>query len=159
LIECKKINIPAMHLDHGFDPEVAIVSPFATKVRGACFVGQVIRGPQFHADREKTLVDIIKSGVPLTIFSPVGDTDLKRQLRQVAERVLFDSLELARNVGIPNSALLRLPVIGRAANWYTRPSEPVHPLLKKAAKPPVFGRNMLESLSDHWVSLNVHYVF
>jgi hypothetical protein len=60
---------------------------------------------------------------------------------------------------MPESALRRLPLIGRVARWNKRPRYPSRygePYLLRRTHPPVFGLAMYQQLHDSRVALNTH---
>jgi hypothetical protein len=150
------LGYPCAHLHHAFDERVidrlgsrdAPSHPFT-------FVGQVHRQDRYHRQREALLLGLTGL-VPLEIFTPSAQLGLRDDLSAMVRMAAFDLAALLKAIGIPGSALGKIPALGKAARWDNRPRMPVDRQLKRHMLPPLFGMAMYRLLAGSKVSLNTH---
>jgi spore maturation protein CgeB len=145
----------AAQLHHGFDPRINTRLKAGQKNIDFSFIGQLIRSDQFHRHRDK-LLEKIASETKITIFSPSGNYGWWEAGTAILMSTCYDVAKILKFIGFPDSILRRLPVIGNASQWQSRPVLPVNPGLKPFIRPPVFGLDMFQILMDSKVNLNIH---
>jgi len=151
----RKAGTRAEQLHHGFDTRVSERLRGGPKKIDFSFIGQIIRGSQYHSRREQML-EQIASSTQLDIFSPSAGGDLKRYFDFILESGGYGAFRALKAIGIPDSAIKSLPLIGRANKWESRPESPVNRRIKPYLKPPVFGLDMFQILRDSRLTLNIH---
>lgn len=146
----------AEHLDHSWDPRINERLENQPKRISFSFIGQIVRGSEFHNIREQIL-ESLRQDTELTIFSPAAEVPLRRDVSRYVARtmVYFANRGLAR-AGVPERALSRLPLISKASRWKGRPVLMVNPKLRPYLKPGVFGLDMYQTIKDSRVTLNIH---
>lgn len=151
----RKSAKPRAYIPHGFASHLLPALQPASPTQEVVFTGSVIRGAQFHYQREQLLI-ALASAVPVAIYSPSASFTQKDAYLVHAKRLLYD-ISQRIPVGSGLDALLR-----RAGFWQktrelaARPDFPVHPALKGRFRPAVYGVEMLQLLRDAAVSVNVH---
>lgn len=151
----KNAGLPAAQLHHGFDPRINERLKARSKQIDFSFIGQLIRSNQFHLQREY-LLEQLATRVGIDIFSPSEDLGWKDDLRAYLMAGSYGGMKVLKAVGVPESALRTLPIIGRAVDLSSRPLRPVNPVLNKFMKPGIFGLEMYQVLRDSKITLNVH---
>lgn len=126
----RSAGIVAHHVDHAFDARILDQLAPPKNLPRFSFLGSVVKRAGFHESRERLLVRLL-SETPLEIWSSGARSE---GLRAVREQLW----SLARRV-------LR-----------RRSVEPLHPLIARRARPPLFGLEMFQKLRDSEVTLNTH---
>lgn len=151
----RAMGVPVEYMHHGFD--VGVLDKIDTR-RARChdftFLGSVVKRPGFHNERERLLLKLLER-TPLQIFA---DVPVRAKGPTLKRRV---GLALARTLkAVPGGGrvLARVPKLRQFRD------EPVPrateldlglPILE-AARPPVFGRAMFQTLRDSRLTLNTH---
>jgi len=147
-------GLAAYHLHHAFDPAVLDSIEMRTKSIGLSFVGQIVRGGQYHGKREQLLRQLSRE-CDLSIFSTSSQYDTK-------DILLIPVLQLAYMVVQPVHWLRiehffsRFERFRKLLDLRELPGFPYDRALKPSLKPPVFGTRMFQCLADSQVVLNVH---
>lgn len=116
------------HLHHAFDPRVLkYIHQRDEKIQRMIFIGQIIRKSTFHRTREFLLKELLRE-IDLEIYSPSAFFTLKDEVLNLIDSVKFR----------------------------IKPKLMVDPKLKRHMKPPVFGLEMEQVISDSAVTLNLH---
>ncbi len=140
-------------LHHAFDPRVLERIEQRPPTIDVSFVGQLAADHPLHVHRERLLATLLEH-VDVAVFAEARPR--ARGLPLAARRVVHDGLHALRRLGAPETALRRLPVVGRAAGWAVRPRGPLPPRLAAALQPPRYGLAMFQTLADSRLTLNVH---
>jgi spore maturation protein CgeB len=152
----RKLGFCSEHIDHAFNPSVLErLDADTDSGPDFTFVGQINRQNDFHYDREKLLLQLLKN-TPLKIFSPSSELGLRDEFMASLRIGAYDLVRLARGAKIPDSFLAGIPGISSAARWTGRPRMPVNRDLKEHLLPPVFGLEMYQLLADSKITLNSH---
>jgi len=151
----RQAGFRAEHLHHAFEPRIIERLAERPASIGLSFIGQIIRGSQFHLEREHILEELLVE-LELQIFSPSADITLLQEIKAVIRQLVYSGMSSAKAVGIPEELLRKLPKLGAAAGWKERPLRPVNPKLKPHIKPPVFGLEMYQIIKDSKMTLNIH---
>ena len=151
----KKAGYPTVQLHHGFDPRINGRLTERPKKMDLSFVGQLMREEGFHRFREQML-ETIASKIDIDIFSPSTDFGWKDNGMAILKAGCYEVARMIKSVGIPTSTIKALPILGKAAQWPSRPALPANRKLKPFMKPPVFGLDMFQVLRDSKATLNIH---
>ncbi|MBJ6724076.1 CgeB family protein [Geomesophilobacter sediminis] len=149
------LGLNAAHLDHGFDPRINSRLAGRTKRFDFSFIGQLVRSSTFHLHRDRMLEDLAHT-VPISIFSPSASLGLLDDVKALLMAGVYDVVRLLQRSGIPEAALMRVPLAGRVARWPYRPARPVNRALKPFLRPAVFGLSMFQVIRDSRMVLNIH---
>jgi spore maturation protein CgeB len=123
-------GIEAHHVDHAFDPRILGQLDGSAGSPAFSFVGSIVKRAGFHEERERLLARLLAE-TPLEIWS--------NGARRPGMRGAADTMRsLARRVLRPRS-----------------PS-PLHALIARRARPPLYGLAMFQKLRDSAVTLNTH---
>ncbi|OAI52045.1 hypothetical protein AYO46_06650 [Betaproteobacteria bacterium SCGC AG-212-J23] len=132
----------AAELHHGFDPRVLQRLQPSESSAEMVFIGQIIRGSEFHVAREK-LLERLADALPLRIFSPAPPRGLLRGAKQLVKRGLGAAF---RAVGSSQ----------RAERWAEAERPVVNPRLAPHMVDGVYGLEMYRTVRDAKVTLNSH---
>ncbi len=144
------------HMNHAFDPR--ILERIDLKGRqfiDFSFIGSIVRHNQYHLERERLLERLVQLG-NVEIYSPSAEMTLTDELKAILMRGLYGVMAGARTTGVSNEVLQKLPVIGKAATWESKPLRPINPNLTPYMKPGVFGLEMFQALRNSKVTFNSH---
>lgn len=151
----RSLGCRAEHLHHGFDPIINTrIEPKPKKI-DISFIGQILRSSEYHLDRDRLLEQLV-SQTSIQIFSPSVDFGWLDNLKAWARISLYAGMKGFQGMSIPDSFLQKVPVIGKAAKWTSRPKTPVNSKLKPFLKPAVFGLEMYQTLLESKMALNIH---
>lgn len=128
--EFRTAGIEAHHVDHAFDPRILGQLSGSAGSPAFSFVGSIVKREGFHEEREKLLARLLAE-TPLEIWSSGGR---RAGVRGVGDRVR----NLARRALRP------------------RGPAPLHSLIARRAKSPLYGLAMFQKLRDSAVTLNTH---
>ena len=147
-------GIKAYHLHHAFDPYIISSIQKKQKHYGVTFVGQIVRGREFHTERERLLKRLAVE-VELSIFSPAYSLGIKDVLLTPIRQAAY---LLARPIHWfgATSFFHDIERLRKILELRERPNFPFDRNLKSKLKPPVFGINMYQCLSDSQAVLNIH---
>lgn len=145
----------AEQIHHGFDPRINGRLREGEKRIDLSFIGQIVRGSQFHLIREEIL-ERIAAGAGIDIFSPSADFGWAETARYLLRAGAYDAARALKSLGASRSALESLPVLSKACAWEVRPLPPVNRKLKPFLKSPVYGLEMFQALRDSRLNLNIH---
>jgi spore maturation protein CgeB len=154
----RRQGLQCFHVNHAFAPRILkqLDTSAAPPVNFA-FIGSIVKSNQFHEQREKILLELVKK-TGLQIWSEIKRPTVQERRRLRAQRLAYDGVRAAGRIGIPQSVLNAAPLIRRAARIRTRPalSEYVDERIARRARPPLFGLRMFQQLHQSKVALNTH---
>ncbi len=140
----------AYHVHHGFATHLAPVPEPEPPVPQLVFSGSIVRGKDFHAQREALLVYLAQA-LPLALYSPLPD-DRDLWLRQV----VYDIRQAALRIPGLDALLGQLPLWRKVQRLLSRPQAAIHPTLRPRVRPAVYGEQMLRLMRQATVVLNAH---
>ncbi len=144
----RNAGLPAVHLNHGFDPRInAALQPRPVTI-DLSFIGSIIRSQDFHLQREQILVNLV-AAMHVAIYSASADYGWRDQAKALARVALQKAGEIS-------PLLARAPQIKRIMQGTRVPLRLVNPRLKSALRPPVFGLDMYQTVRDSKINLNIH---
>jgi glycosyltransferase involved in cell wall biosynthesis len=114
-----------------------------------------MREESFHRYREQ-LLEAIASKANIEIFSPSADLDWRDDAMAILKAGCYEVARMMKAAGIPESTMKAIPVLGKAAEWPSRPAFPTNRKLKPFMKPAVFGLDMFQVIRDSKATLNIH---
>lgn len=129
----RNLGLKSEQLHHAYDPRILDrLSPVSNRKNSICFIGQIIRGSQYH-DYRSNLLERLCSDVPLSIYSSLSEYGLKDDLKYVL-KYLFKA------VGLRSVAPIRQK----------------NSTLKPHLYPAVYGVEMYKTIQQHLGVLNIH---
>jgi hypothetical protein len=146
----------AEHMDHSFDARINAQLIARPKSIDATFIGSIVRGSQFHLERERILEALLDLNIDLSIFSPSADLTWRDDAKWLLRNASYDALATLQKAGVRRELIERAPVLKQMNAIARKSLRPVNPKLKGAIKPPVFGLAMFQTLRDSKVALNIH---
>jgi hypothetical protein len=152
----------SFHLNHAFDPRVLekIDATVRQEVDFA-FLGSINKSAQFHHERERILLSLIER-TDIRIWSDIKQPSPRLGPRMAARQKILDGLRAAHRIGVPESLLAALPVVGKVVRRESIPAPlhestpPVDGRLVACAQAPLFGLAMFRQLRQSKVVLNTH---
>ncbi len=148
-------GLPALHLNHGFDPRINRSLVARAPLIDLSFIGSIIRSTDFHLLREQILVKLVDA-LKIGIYSPSANYSARDQVKTVARATLQRTTRTLQRSHLLPPSLAKQPVIRRALQGTTAPFRLVHPHLQAALRPAVFGLEMFQTLCDSKINLNIH---
>jgi len=142
-------------LSHGFDPRIPGRLVARDKRIDFSFIGQLLRGSQFHLQRERILTELAAIS-RIEIFSPSARFGWQDDLSALWKAAVFDVRETLKKLGCSDRSLRSLPVVRNSYRFESRPQRPVNPKLKAFLKAPVYGLAMYQVVRDSKMTLNIH---
>jgi spore maturation protein CgeB len=138
------------HLDHAFDPRILQRLSNHTRSQNLIFLGQIIRGSEFHSRREQLLVALAEQGL-VKVHTPTRH----RPVLDAGVRVSRFLLQQAVRQGLPERPLRKLHIADRLLDNDTL-TLTVDKRLRGVLKPGAFGLTAYQLIQDSAVALNVH---
>jgi spore maturation protein CgeB len=145
------------HVNHAFERQILDSLTDGQPAVDFSFIGNVVKAPRFHEEREKILLELIER-TPLQIWSDIKPGGVQRLNGTLARRLANNAASISERIGMPArifpSVIRRLGV----EDWLLceDDSQHVDPRLAGRAHPPLFGREMFQKLRDSKVTLNTH---
>ena len=136
---------------HGFDSSIlSKINDNPNRDIDVLFTGSIMSGRGFHRGRRELNTAIVRSGINVHVYGNItADKFLTTILKQAAYFVLF-YIKKINIFNLPESISRRIE--GKAFPQYLR----IPYLIRKNAKPPVFGLEMLRLLKRSKICLNTH---
>jgi spore maturation protein CgeB len=145
------------HVNHAFERRVLDNLTDAQSTVDFSFIGNVVKAPRFHEEREKILLQLIER-TPLQIWSDIKPGGAPQLNPPLTRKLAYSATRFAPRIGVP--ARIVPAVLRRLGgeDWLLceDDSQHVDPRLAGRAHPPVFGREMFQKLRDSKVTLNTH---
>lgn len=151
----RQAGYPALYFPHSFDPGILQRLAPRPKSVDLSFVGQLVRFSEFHLRRD-ALLERLATEVPLQIHSPSASLTRSDEIRALAKIGVCHGMRFLRTMGVPDSLLREVPLLGIVAGLSPDQCLPVNPRLKPFLKPAVFGLAMYQLLADSLLTLNIH---
>jgi spore maturation protein CgeB len=147
-------GLKSKHIHHAFDPRINARLRDTNKTIDFCFIGQIMRGGDFHIHRER-LLEEISSLTNLIIFSSSANYVQHGRIMLNIKMLLSDLLEKIdeKNIKYINKNKYILKLIYKLKSKF---SIPVNRSLIKFLKSPVYGLEMYQTLLESWLTLNIH---
>ena len=143
-------------LQHGFNDAVVPRLKPGPRDTDVAFFGQIVTSGSFHGKRERFLMRLIEAGLPVAIYSPNYDVGVRDDLIGAARIGAWGVAHALSAVGIRDSAIRRIPGVGRALDWRQRPYMPIGRLLRSQMREGKYGIDLFNAISGAKVTLNMH---
>ena len=145
----------AIHMNHAFPREVLpLLSNHKIKRSSISFVGSLIRGDDYHLNREALLLGLANI-LPLEMYSPSVNVSKKQLLKSMVGIGLYNVMQLFPKK-VKDDILSSLPIVGKTCKRRQPPLFPINIDLYRHLRQPVFGIEMFETLFHSDVVLNIH---
>ncbi len=145
----------AAELHHGFDPRILSRLKQAGGSFDVIFIGQLIRGSEFHIARERLLEQAVEA-LPLKIFSPSTPPSSSGRTKRLAKQSISVAYRAVRAAGGTALAAGLLRAAGRSEEWLQPPSASVNPKLVPWMADGIYGLHMYETVRAAKITLNIH---
>jgi spore maturation protein CgeB len=153
-------GICSHHVNHAFAPRILNQLNLKSQPNvDFAFVGSILKQNQFHLERERLLLELVKS-TNLQIWSELKGRSLK-QRRDVlaARRKMHQIVAVIPNASSLEQILHALPGLRKTIGWWKSPPASEQHVDKRIARrthPPIFGIEMYQKLCDSRVIFNSH---
>lgn len=144
----------AEHINHAFSPDILNQLSEKRKKEGIIFIGQILRGEEYHLQREKMLLAIEKE-FNIKIYTPSFYIGYKDIIYCKLKQILYDMAFFMKKIDF-EYILKDIPLLERAMLWEERPIQPINMDLKKNFIKPVFGLEMFRAIQNAEIVLNIH---
>lgn len=151
-------GVRSFHVNHAFAARVLKKLDLdAPPLIDFAFTGSIVRRNQFHAEREKLLLELVEN-TNLQIWSDVKNHSSENTRKSFAVQAAQKAIDsFARKTGVSAARLDALPVLKRLkASASATQSAADFERIARRAKPPVFGLEMFRLLHGSRVVLNNH---
>lgn len=151
-------GIRSHHVNHAFAPR--ILNQLNLKSEPSVdfgFIGSIVKQNQFHLERERLLLELVKS-TNLQIWSEIKRPILKQRSNVFARRKAHRIVHAARRAGVSEQLLDALPLVRKIARWDSSPilEHYVDERIARRTRSPLFGIEMFQQLHDARVVFNNH---
>ncbi|MGE5329736.1 MAG: glycosyltransferase [Deltaproteobacteria bacterium] len=151
----RRAGFNAQQLHHAFDPRINERLKNNPQIFDLTFIGQIVRGNQFHLERERILESLC-SKANIQIFSPSAGITTKDIFKTFVKRQAFSVIQMLKKANVSKEIFKKIPKVYQIYNWAEKPNWPVNFRLKPYIKNPVFGLDMFQVLKDSKITLNIH---
>ena len=151
-------GISSHHVNHAFAPRILNRLNLKSEPNiDFAFVGSILKQNQFHIERERLLLELVKS-TNLRIWSDVKRPSRKQRLNVFVRRKAHDFVTAARRASVPEQLLNTLPLVRKIAGWDAPPTleQYVDERIARRTHSPIFGLEMFQQLRDARVVFNNH---
>lgn len=151
-------GILSFHVNHAFAPKILDkIDLKSSPDTDFAFIGSVVKQSKFHIERERLLIDLIKS-TNLQIWSDLKGLTLKQNYNFAARRKAYKFVDAARNAGVSDKVLNVLPLVRKVSKWETPPNleQYVDGRILQRTNPPLFGVEMFQKLRSSRIVFNNH---
>jgi hypothetical protein len=143
-------GLRAQHLHHAFDPRILTRLDQSPRSADFIFIGQIIRGSEFHSAREQLLLALANQNL-ITIYSPTRHQPVLDLGIRASRRLLKEAMQR----GLPDRLLRKIPVLERLIASDALPFT-VDRRLRRVLKPGVFGLSAYQLIRNSAGALNIH---
>ena len=151
-------GISSHHVNHAFAPRILNRLNLKSEPNiDFAFVGSILKQNQFHIERERLLLELVKS-TNLQIWSDIKRPSRKQRRDVLIRRKAHDIVTAARNSSVPEQLLNTLPLVRKIAGWDAPPTleQYVDERIARRTHSPIFGLEMFQQLRDARVVFNNH---
>ncbi len=151
-------GISSYHINHAFASRILDKLDMKSEPSvDFAFIGSILKQNQFHIERERLLLQLVKS-TSLQIWSEIKRPSLKQRRNVFVRRKAHDIVTAARNASVPEQLLNILPLVRKIARWNTSPTleQYVDEHIARRTHSPIFGIEMFQKLRDALVVFNNH---
>lgn len=144
------------HINHAFEPRLlSRLSSVKEPEVNFSFIGQIVRGNQYHLQREQMLEKLVAE-VPTIIYAPSATVSWKQQIKTYAKKAAHRVFEGLYRAGMPKPWIAKIPKAEQLIRLPSSLISPVNPSLKPFMRPAVFGLEMYQTLQNTKVTFNSH---
>lgn len=139
------------HIHNAFDERVIKKVRHVEQKDAAIFIGSIVRGLQYHNEREKLLISLSKQ-MNLKIYTPSFYITYSDIAYSFLKKNVYKFNKVMGNIGIGKY----VPILQKIKNWENEPLIPVDIHLKSILYKPLFGIEMFQAIADSLMTLNIH---
>ena len=156
VFQFQKMGHQSEHIHHAFDPRILDRINLENEAKiDFSFVGSIVRGNEFHIERERILEELVTK-IDVKIFTSAAEVSLTENIKAVLRGGLYDGVQILKKMGFSKSTLLSIPIVKKVANWKARPVKQTNSKLKPYMRPAVFGIEMFQTLRNSKITFNNH---
>ncbi len=151
-------GIRSHHVNHAFAPRILNQLNLKSELGvDFAFIGSILKQNQFHIERERLLLELVKS-TNLQIWSEIKRPSFKQRRNVFVRHKAHDIVAAARSAGVSEQLLNALPLVRKIAMWKSLPTleEYADEHIAHRTHSPVFGIEMFQQLLDTRVVFNNH---
>ncbi len=151
-------GIRSYHINHAFAPRVLNQLNLKSEPNvDFAFVGSILKQNRFHIERERLLLQLVKS-TNLQIWSELKRPSVKQRRNLFVRRKAHKIVAAARSANVSEKLLDVLPLVRKIVQWNSPPilEQYVDEHIARRTRPPVFGIEMFQQLRDSRVVFNNH---
>lgn len=156
----KSYGKPAVYLPHCFNSNIIErieVKKSREKNNKIIFAGGVIKGGEWHDDRERLLLSFIHNRIPMTLLSEITNYNyVKGYATSIGKKSIFYLLKMLREAGVRDQILHKMPLIRKALPWKSVPDNSVNRTLFNFSNKPIYGLEYFSVMGNHALALNNH---
>lgn len=149
-------GVRSFHVNHAFAPRILKKLNLESKpCVDFAFIGSILKQNQFHLERERLLLELVKS-TNLQIWSQLDRPSLTKRREMFVRRKSRTIVASLRKIGVSEQLLNSWPVGRKIVKWQS-PSvfdEYVDERIARRTQAPLFGIDMFQKLRDSSVVFN-----
>ena len=154
----RRENIESFHVNHAFAPR--ILEKIDTQTPPSvdfAFSGSILKMNRFHVERERLLIELVEK-TNLQIWSDIAHPTARERRDFALRRRAHKTVRAARNAGVPEKLLTKLPLVRKVAGWNAPPdlNQYLDERIRRRTHAPLFGLEMFGKLRDSRVVFNNH---
>jgi spore maturation protein CgeB len=151
----REAGVSSEHLDHAFDSRLLErLGPQPPAEFPVTFVGQLIRGSEFHNERTR-LLELLAERMDLAIFSEISSVRWTEEPRVILKTMLYHLYRTGNAAGLA-PWMNKVPLLGRQKAQKEAPQSQRNPRLRPFLRPACYGLEMYRTLRRSHVTLNIH---
>jgi spore maturation protein CgeB len=151
-IDLEQSGIKVYLVYHGFDPTILnkIIHEKDFVKNDLIFSGSLFTGGGFHDKRISFLDDVLKQNIDLKIYA-----NLEKSYKTIAKKFIYILFRILKYLNLRKS-IHQIPVLRNYQEFGVEIIKSYSGRLRKAIRPPVFGKEMFRLLMESSVILNIH---
>lgn len=152
-----KVNgMPSIYIPHCFNIKInkRIEKNKANKVNTVFFAGGVLKGGDYHDEREKLLLEFFKKKIPLDFYSEVANYNYtKEYLFYAIKGSIYLTKKALNKLNLKDETLNHIPPFNKVNK---KPGGILDIRLFKNSKKPLYGNELFSLMQNQLISLNIH---
>jgi len=154
-VELRNKGIKAFHISHAFEHTLLpkLADNNGQEESDVLISGSLNFGDSYHNIRRDTIISILKQDINVSLRTATNESSA---LRHYARCGAYAVASTMKTFGLLNAAKA-IPLISNATLWDSTPKRYVYPeIIKKNARPPLFGIEMLRAMKKARIAFNSH---
>ncbi len=148
-------GIKVYHMNHAFEHTLLpkVMENNGYEESDVLFTGSLGFGENYHNIRRDTITALLQQGINVSLRASTAEISPFRHYARCGAYAVASTM---KKLGLLNLAK-SIPLLGRATEWRSMPKRDSYPdVIKKNARPPLFGIEMLKAMHTARIAFNSH---